>query len=301
MTSPYDGTLSFGTLNIVLEGSIRNTIRNDQTAATSLESLTNVSNLSPSNNQLLGYSSTDGEWRPVDKPEYALNDLSNVSGTPSADQLLGYSSTGWSPVDKPSYALNDLSNVSGTPSANQVLGYDGTDWGPVNQGGGMTLGTEFTPSGSSDIITGIQSGVNTIILFIDSISSSSEFSIGIELGDSGGLESTGYSNTNTYIDENGTSDTSIASGSTRFHLMNHDSGTSHFGIVRLERMSGNKWFIDSKISTNAPSNSNFDDAMQLTIGMKELSSELTQIKLLYTLPAGTDANITGGKINISTG
>ena len=84
----------------------------------------------------------------------ALNDLSDVSGTPSDGQVLTFSNGGWAPADPPAGGgggdvdvLNDLDDVSGTPTAGQVLTYDGAGWAPAtpSTGGGGGNGPSPTP------------------------------------------------------------------------------------------------------------------------------------------------------------
>jgi len=56
----------------------------------------------------------------------------------------------------------------------------------------LTKPALITPSGSSIDITGIPSGVNTIILGIDNLSTNGTSGIILQLGDSGGIETSGY-------------------------------------------------------------------------------------------------------------
>ena len=67
-----------------------------------------------------------------------IEDLSNVSGTPTVGQVLVWSGTAWQPTDESTGGtsnvseLNDLNDVSGIPSTGQVLVYSGSEWNPAN-------------------------------------------------------------------------------------------------------------------------------------------------------------------------
>lgn len=97
-----------------------------------LDDLTDVNATTPTAGQLLSFDGT--EWVAASIPTSALNDLSDVSGTPTIGDVLTFSSDGWAPAPLPSptYALNDLTDVSGTPTSGQVLSYfTGLGWIPA--------------------------------------------------------------------------------------------------------------------------------------------------------------------------
>ena len=74
------------------------------------------------------------EWRdPSTMPvgSHALNDHTNVSGTPTTNDLLKWNGSGWVPgsAPPPDMPLGDLNNVNDdTKSTNDFLRYDGSDW-----------------------------------------------------------------------------------------------------------------------------------------------------------------------------
>lgn len=67
-----------------------------------------------------------------------IEDLSNVSGSPTVGQALVWSGTSWQPEDQDTGGssnvdeLNDLSDVSGIPSTGQILVYSGSEWNPAD-------------------------------------------------------------------------------------------------------------------------------------------------------------------------
>ena len=99
-----------------------------------LEDLSNVSG-TPTVGQALVWSGT--EWQPEDQDTGGssnvdeLNDLSDVSGIPSTGQILVYSGTEWNPGDVVT-SIADLTDVTGTPTVGQILAWSGTEWQPVD-------------------------------------------------------------------------------------------------------------------------------------------------------------------------
>ena len=99
-----------------------------------LEDLSNVSG-TPTVGQALVWSGT--EWQPEDQDTGGssnvdeLNDLSDVSGIPSTGQILVYSGTEWNPGDVVT-SIADLTDVNGTPTVGQILAWSGTEWQPVD-------------------------------------------------------------------------------------------------------------------------------------------------------------------------
>lgn len=147
----------------------------------------------------------------------------------------------------------------------------------------ITLGTEqATTSGTAFDFTGIPAGTNRITMMFDSVSLSGTDSLLVQLGDSGGIETTGYvSRTANTV---GGTETSTAG----FISRSNAASNANNGAITLTRMDSNKWVSTGTLedSTN----------MVLSSGVKTLSGELTQIRLTRDGSNTFDA----GAVNITS-
>ena len=152
---------------------------------------------------------------------------------------------------------------------------------------GINLQTAVaTTSGTSIDYTGIPTGVKRINIMFEDVSINATTYIIIQLGDSGGVETSGYSGSAW------TANTVNTSYSNGFLLTASTSEKTFSGalILNLQDASGFKWNGSGSIGlTNTPAGS-------LTGGTKSLSSELTQIRLTS---ASGSAVFDSGSINIS--
>ena len=158
-------------------------------------------------------------------------------------------------------------------------------WGEV--GGGLTLATPVaTTSGTSITFTGLPSGVKRITILLNGVSTNGTGEKLITIGDSGGLETSGYVSAGGRIvstsPEVGYAGTGFILYSTRA------SGVINGGIVlALENAATNTWIAYG--TAGASTNASF-----IISGKKSLSAELTQLSFSMT-PDSFDA----GEINIS--
>lgn len=174
-----------------------------------------------------------------------------------------------------------------TGSSGQVLTSQGAGSAPVfaTVAPNITLGTEqVTTSGTSFDFTGIPSGVKIIRVGIFNVSTSSTSNWLIQIGGSGGVETTGYSS---QVGVAGAG----ASSTTGFILTSAlSAGAGVGGIVELMRVNsaGLQWLYTSRLA-------------QATIhphggaGYKGLTAELDRLR--FTTTNGTDT-FDSGNINI---
>ena len=156
--------------------------------------------------------------------------------------------------------------------------------GAVTVAPGFTTATQ-TPTGSGvALFSGIPSGVKLITIALSGISSSSATGGGVtvQLGDSSGIETSGYY----YSDA---SSTLTNQASMRVGVMPALSASTLNAVITLAKGAGNGWVIASNsMSPSDPSGpGNF-------IGAKTLSAELTQlnVSLVY-------GNFDAGSISVS--
>lgn len=150
---------------------------------------------------------------------------------------------------------------------------------------GITVGTlTAATSGSAIDFTGIPSGVNRITIMFDSVSISGTDDILVQIGDSGGIETT------TYVSIGGVISDGVRSTSTAGFLIN--TGVATFalnGHMVLTRITGNRWISSHTFGDVA------DGEIFIGGGNKTLSATLDRLRIDTT---GTNTFDGAGQINI---
>lgn len=142
-------------------------------------------------------------------------------------------------------------------------------------GGGFTFASEQSLSSTSGVtFTGIPSGVKIIKFFAENVSTASTADHSMQIGDSGGLESSGYVRGDMFF----ASASSIGNGSsTSADSWRLDSWGADTNFMQhngeIVRLTGNKWFMKAIVFENTQPN-----YFIIWKGYKELSGELTQLK-----------------------
>ena len=140
------------------------------------------------------------------------------------------------------------------------------------------LATAVSASGTAVNFTSIPSGINKIDVMVSGLSSNGTNDFLVQLGDSGGVEATGYT---AAVEYNGNSTTDT----TGFIFTRLTAAADVFsGIVQLRRINGNQW-----VSQGAT------DVGGWSAGTKTLSAELDRIRV--TTVGGTDT-FDAGTVNI---
>jgi hypothetical protein len=138
--------------------------------------------------------------------------------------------------------------------------------------GGFTLATEqATTSGTSVTFGSIPTGTKLILIMFEGMGFSAAVDILVTIGDSGGLETSGYISSGFVID-NGSP---AVVNSTAAFIINYDSGArTTSGIMTLAlKDSSNFTWISSHTTKNYTDNASFGG------GDKSLSAELTQVSI----------------------
>jgi hypothetical protein len=156
------------------------------------------------------------------------------------------------------------------------------------QGGAITSGTAVaSTSGTAIDFTSIPSWVKRVTVMFNGVSTSGTSNIQIQLGDSGGIETTGYSASAMY--PNGPTAAYSATGLIQKATMGLSTDTLN-GMCIITNISGNIWTsMGSNIESSA------SPRYQASAGIKTLSNTLTQIRI--TTVNGTDT-FDAGSINI---
>lgn len=152
----------------------------------------------------------------------------------------------------------------------------------------ITEGTEQSGTGTETFFdfTGIPSGTKRITISFYELELSGTDDVLVQLGDSGGLETTGYISTS-LTNRNAT--TPVSASSTSGFVIEGDNPTGLSGHMVLTRVDsgGTKWVSSHTCKSRTTSASEGG-------GTKTLSGELTQLRITRT---GTDT-VSSGSVNI---
>jgi hypothetical protein len=177
-------------------------------------------------------------------------------------------------------------------SGNPTIANDGVTSVNGNTGAVTTLvsGTAVGASGTSVDFTGIPSWAKRITVIFNGVSTNSSSPIQVQIGDSGGFETTGYTCLNTVF-ASGVAQVTFTSGfgitvSTTYT----GAGAIFNGHIVLTKISGNIWIATCVIGTTVTTQYSY-----ITSGNKTLSDVLTQVRI--TTVNGSDV-FDGGSINI---
>jgi len=160
-------------------------------------------------------------------------------------------------------------------------------------GGTITSGTaQATTSGTAIDFTGIPSWAKRITVMLNEVSAATASALQIQIGDSGGVETTGYAVNTAVIRGAYTGAVGNTTSTSGFVMQNYSTSTadSVSGHLILTNISGNIW-IGSGLISVGPFNSN---DMHMFAGTKTLSSVLDRVRLT-TLAAAT---LNAGSVNI---
>lgn len=178
-----------------------------------------------------------------------------------------------------------LPSADGT--ADQTLGTDGSGALSFVSRSRLVSGTSVAAtSGTAIDFTSIPSWVKKITVILQQISTTGTSGVAIQLGDSGGVETTGYVGTGTAI--TGPNTCGVSSFSSAFVCLGSSSSASRSGLLSIVNVTGNIWVASGT----------FDDgAIQAghTQGSKILSATLDRVRI--TTLGGTDTFDTGN-VNI---
>lgn len=152
---------------------------------------------------------------------------------------------------------------------------------------GITLGTPTaSTSGTSIDFTGIPSGTKRITVMFVGVSTNGTSNLLVQIGKSGGVETTGYSGV--CSNDSGASRTNMSSGF-MFASLVAAVGTSDGKVVLdLENSSSNTWSMLGLVTNNT--------VPFMSMGSKSLAGTLDRVRI--TTVNGTDA-FDAGEINIS--
>jgi hypothetical protein len=149
----------------------------------------------------------------------------------------------------------------------------------------LTAATAASATGTAVDFTSIPSSVKRITVIIDSVSLNSTDTIAVQLGDSGGIETTGYTCGLAWTGQS----TGSSGSSSTFALATGAASDVLCGHAVITKISGDTWILSSTICREN------DDLVFVSGGSKTLSATLDRIRI--TTPGGAAA-FDAGTINI---
>lgn len=174
-------------------------------------------------------------------------------------------------------------SASAVPSQQSVKAYVDTQVAAV---GGITLGTAVASTSGTEVLFGsIPAGTKRITIMLDGVSTNSTAGILLQIGDAGGLESSGYISACSRT-------TAVATSTIGYALIDamQAAATLNGAItITLLNASTNTWVCSSNLALSGSSCAS-------GAGSKSLSATLTQLRLVAT--NGTDT-FDAGTVNIA--
>ena len=151
----------------------------------------------------------------------------------------------------------------------------------------LVQGTVVNASGTSVDFTGIPSWVKKITVMFNGVSTNGTSNMQIQIGDSGGIENSGYISSSVTV--GGTNIVAGIASSTGFVSYNNSTNNTYNGIYELINISGNTWILSGVTGNGAVGYA------VISGGTKTLSAILDRIRV--TTANGTDT-FDAGQINI---
>jgi hypothetical protein len=149
------------------------------------------------------------------------------------------------------------------------------------------LGTSQSATGTSIDFTSIPSWVKRVTVIFADLSLNGSASVLIQLGDSGGVETTGYVSTSNFLA--GGSSSGATSSTAGIALVAQSTANALTGSVVFTKLSGNRW-----VATGVFNFANTTGITGFTAGDKSLSDTLDRIRVTNSASDTFDA----GSINI---
>ena len=179
--------------------------------------------------------------------------------------------------------IDGITQPSADGTADQSVVTNGSGVLSFATRGRIILDTTETATGTSVDFTSIPSWAKSITVAFAGVSTNGTEDYLIQLGDAGGIETTGYLGTAAVI---GVSAANFTAG---FGIISSSGANVHHGAITLTAMGANVW-----VASGTLGRSNSGVAI-VTAGSKTLSATLTQVRI--TTANGTDT-FDGGNFNI---
>lgn len=194
-------------------------------------------------------------------------------------RLMDIDSSNWVALQAPATVATNLTLTvpAADGTADQALITDGAGVLSFASRSRLVRGTAVaTTSGTSIDFTSIPSWARRITVMLDGVSTNGTSPVQIQLGDSGGVETTGYFGDAMAITGAASAYAAYSSG---FVSPGSIAAASRFGFLTLVNSGGNTWIASGTVGDNATFAGTFQ-------GAKNLSATLDRVRL--TTVNGTD-------------
>jgi len=190
-----------------------------------------------------------------------------------------------------SIVINGSDKVVVTSAGNVTAGtFTGALTGSLTAGGSVTSGVAVaSTSGTAIDFTGIPSWVKRITVMLNGVSVSGTSPILLQLGDSGGIENTGYSGMSGLTSAAGANSYVGVTSGIPLGYSTMSAASQSSGNLRIVNLSGNNWIIDGILSASSL------DYLITFAGAKETSAILDRIRITTF---GGSNTFDAGSINI---
>lgn len=159
----------------------------------------------------------------------------------------------------------------------------------VAQAARPILGTAQTPtSGTFVDFTGIPATATRVSVILTGVSFNAAVDLRFQLGDSDGIETTGYAGSFVNAGGGGANSSSFTSGFDAANVFVNTAAAIIHGRITFTKVTGNTWVADGVLAGSIPTNG-------IIAGSKTLSATLDRVRV--TTVAGT-ATFDAGSINI---
>ena len=206
-------------------------------------------------------------------------------------RLADSDSSNWVALHAPATVASNITLTvpSTVGTADQALVTDGTGALSFASRSQLVRTTSVaTTSGTSIDFTSIPNWARRITVMLDGVSTNGTSPVQIQLGDSGGVETSGYFGGGAAITLTPSAVATYVSYSSGFVIAGITAGNSRFGLLTLANSGGNTWVASGTIDDSA-------SYAGYTQGAKALSATLDRVRL--TTINGTDT-FDGGAVNI---
>ena len=206
---------------------------------------------------------------------------------PKALSAFGYN-TLVQPIISSANLITGLTLAGAAGTSGQVLTSAGSGLPTWSTAAGFTLGTPVNASGTSVTFTGIPAGTKQIVMTFSEVRIADNWRI--QLGNSGGIETSSYVSNSATISSGGTTALNTATDGfvgTRFNSV------SYSGAITCTLLNASTFLWTASGTVGSVTG---DTPVTMISGSKALSAVLTQIRL--TTITGT-ASFTTGSLNIA--
>jgi hypothetical protein len=215
------------------------------------------------------------------------NATANAAST-TANGIAGTANTALTTAQAAETTANGIAGTANTALANSNTAITTANAAVVtaNAAARIVRGTAVaTTSGTSIDFTGIPSWVKRITVMLNGVSTNGTAAVLVQLGDSGGVETTGYSSGIAAI---GVTSSAYAAFSDGFAPIGASAASTRDGFLTIANLTGNTWVASGTFEEHPT-------AAGFTQGSKSLSATLDRIRLTTT--NGTDT-FDAGLVNI---